>query len=191
MSDMTAAEFAAHRRLTGLTYDELSDELGVHQRTVRSWESGRHPVPERVGDEMRDLVDKNARLGRQLAEAGDDAAVRRTINPQIEVADHRRAEKVIIVELERLDLGHHRVHTRVLAPPPPEAAVDLGHPAILGFFSKPSQGVAKDAHLLLIEICRCERVQKPLQLADHPRVALAALVETGGEPAQNRVGAAQ
>ena len=70
MSDMTAAEFAAHRRLTGLTYDELSDELGVHQRTVRSWESGRHPVPERVGDEMRDLVDKNARLGRQLAEAG-------------------------------------------------------------------------------------------------------------------------
>ena len=26
MSDMTAAEFAAHRRLTGLTYDELSED---------------------------------------------------------------------------------------------------------------------------------------------------------------------
>ena len=77
MSDMARPGVAAHRRLTGLTYDELSDELGVHQRTVRSWESGRHPVPERVGDEMRDLVDKNARLGRQLAEAGDVAVIPR------------------------------------------------------------------------------------------------------------------
>ena len=70
MSNMPAAVFAAHRRLTGLTYDELSDELGVHQRTVRSWEAGKHPVPERVGDEMRGLVAQNALLGRKLAEAG-------------------------------------------------------------------------------------------------------------------------
>ena len=70
MTRMTAAEFAAHRRLTGLTYDKLSEELGVHQRTVRSWESGRHPVPELVGDEMRDLVAENARLGRKLATEG-------------------------------------------------------------------------------------------------------------------------
>ena len=70
MTRMTAAEFAAHRRLTGLTYDKLSDEFGVHQRTVRSWESGRHPVPERVGDEMLELVAENARLGRKLAAEG-------------------------------------------------------------------------------------------------------------------------
>ena len=56
MSDMTAAEFAAHRRLNGLSYDELSDELGVHQRTVRSWESGDQVIRSGAADDALHLL---------------------------------------------------------------------------------------------------------------------------------------
>src|SRR5690606_30571930 len=120
----------------------------------------------------------------------DDTAMRRTVHPEKEVTDPRGAEKVLVVELYRFDLWHHRVHARVLAPAAPEAALDLGHPAILGFFSKPGQGVAKDAHLPLVEIGRGERVEKALQFADHLGVGRALVVKTGGQPPQNRVGSA-
>lgn len=67
---MSPAEFAAHRQLTGLTYADLADRLGVNPRTVRAWESGRDRVPERILYEMRDLVAENARLGQKMAASG-------------------------------------------------------------------------------------------------------------------------
>ena len=67
---MSAAEFAAHRRLAGLTVDQLAARLGVNPRTVRSWESGRDPVSEWAAASIRELVAENARLGQRMAEAG-------------------------------------------------------------------------------------------------------------------------
>lgn len=67
---MTPAEFAAHRRLTGLTIDELAARLSVNPRTIRSYESGRDRVPEWAEDAMVDLVAENGRLGARMAASG-------------------------------------------------------------------------------------------------------------------------
>ena len=63
-ADMTAAEFAAHRRLAGLTLDQLAAHLRVNPRTVRSWESGRDAVPDRIAAELGALVDRHRRDAR-------------------------------------------------------------------------------------------------------------------------------
>lgn len=75
---MTAAEFAAYRRLTGLTADELAKRLQINPRTIRSYESGRDVVPEWAADEIRVLVAENARLGAQMAAAGVPVVIERS-----------------------------------------------------------------------------------------------------------------
>jgi len=42
---MTNAQFRTIREFLGLTGDWTATHLGVSPRTVRHWESGRHPVP--------------------------------------------------------------------------------------------------------------------------------------------------
>ena len=42
--------FAARRHLTGLSVTELAAHLAVNPRTVRSWESGRDPIPARIAE---------------------------------------------------------------------------------------------------------------------------------------------
>lgn len=59
---MAGAELAVTRHLLGLSVDDLADELEVNPRTVRSWEQGRDPIPDRVPDELAELRDRHDRL---------------------------------------------------------------------------------------------------------------------------------
>lgn len=64
------ATFAALRRATGLTTEQLGAHLNVTERTIRHWEVGKYPVPDGVTTAIRALVDAN----RDLAEAFADLA---------------------------------------------------------------------------------------------------------------------
>lgn len=67
---VTGAEFAARRHLIGLTLDELAERLSVNPRTVRSWESERDLIPERITGALDDLLDAHAELAQQMATDG-------------------------------------------------------------------------------------------------------------------------
>lgn len=49
---MDGLAFAAVRWLLGLSAAELAEALGVNERTVRAWESGRDPIPYRLPREL-------------------------------------------------------------------------------------------------------------------------------------------
>ena len=68
MDRMTPAEWAASRRLTGLTLDQLAAELHVNPRTVRSWEQGRDPIPAGAAEQIDALVDEVIALARTMAD---------------------------------------------------------------------------------------------------------------------------
>lgn len=57
---MTGAEFKVVREHLGLTGDWLARHLRVNPRTVRSWEQGRDPIPDRIRLEMEDLERRTA-----------------------------------------------------------------------------------------------------------------------------------
>lgn len=52
---LTPAEVRAAREYFGLTLERFASLMGVHVRTVQSWEQGRDPVPTRVHDEIGGL----------------------------------------------------------------------------------------------------------------------------------------
>lgn len=49
---MPSAELQSVREYLGLTNDALARMLSVNPRTLRSWESGREPIPRRVREEV-------------------------------------------------------------------------------------------------------------------------------------------
>ena len=49
---MNAAAFRASREYLGLTTAWVAAQLGVNERTVRSWEQGRARVPDGVAEQM-------------------------------------------------------------------------------------------------------------------------------------------
>lgn len=55
---LTAAEMHSIREYLGVTGDHMAKLLGVNPRTLRSWESGRDPVPGRIRPEMAELVEE-------------------------------------------------------------------------------------------------------------------------------------
>lgn len=55
---MDGAELRCRREYLGLSSDDLARILGVNPRTIRSWETGRDPVPERISAELADLEDE-------------------------------------------------------------------------------------------------------------------------------------
>ncbi len=57
---MTDAEFKVVREYLGLTGDWLAGHLDVDQRTVRSWEQGRYPIPDGVRLDIEDLEHRTA-----------------------------------------------------------------------------------------------------------------------------------
>lgn len=60
---LTAAEVYSIREYLGLTGDHMAELLSVNPRTLRSWESGRDPVPGRLRPEVAELVEAtNARV---------------------------------------------------------------------------------------------------------------------------------
>lgn len=52
---MSAAEFRAITDWLGLRLPDLSRLLDVQEKTIRSWRSGRYPVPDGVRDQILDL----------------------------------------------------------------------------------------------------------------------------------------
>ena len=77
MERMTGAEFAAYRHLIGLTLDELAAALGVNPRTVRSWETERDLIPERIPAELAALAAEHGRLADQMAGDGRPIGITR------------------------------------------------------------------------------------------------------------------
>lgn len=54
---MNGSAFRAFRTQLGLEVGQLADHLDVDPRTVRRWETGTSPVPEKAADAMRDMLD--------------------------------------------------------------------------------------------------------------------------------------
>ncbi|MDO5067472.1 MAG: hypothetical protein Q4D96_09360 [Propionibacteriaceae bacterium] len=67
---MSAGRFAALRHLTGLSTEELADELGVNPRTVRSWGRGRDPIPERIEEEMNAILTRQGQVFDEILASG-------------------------------------------------------------------------------------------------------------------------
>lgn len=80
---MTPTECRAVREYLGLTQDETATRLGVTERTVRSWETGRHAIPDGVRCELEEWEDRTAdavgllvqQLTDRPAGAGDPALI--------------------------------------------------------------------------------------------------------------------
>lgn len=70
---MDGGELQTVREYLGLTIEALAGILGVNPRTVRSWEAGRDPIPERIRVEVEDIELSTAEAVGELAAALHDA----------------------------------------------------------------------------------------------------------------------
>lgn len=70
---MSAAEFRAVREHLGLTVEWAAKHLDVTDRTIRSWETGRHRVPAGVRDELEHWQDQAAAAVDQVVDTAMDA----------------------------------------------------------------------------------------------------------------------
>lgn len=76
MSDderMDPGELQAVREYLGLTTEHLAAMLGVRHDTVRRWESGRDPIPERVSGEVEQIEEATAHAVAELSAVLRDA----------------------------------------------------------------------------------------------------------------------
>lgn len=71
---MDGGELQTVREFLGLTIDSLAGLLGVNPRTVRSWEAGRDPIPERIRIEVEQIEADTAAAVDELVAALRDAA---------------------------------------------------------------------------------------------------------------------
>ncbi|MGV0653759.1 DUF1870 family protein [Mycolicibacterium thermoresistibile] len=53
----------------GLTIESLAGMLRVNPRTIRSWEAGRDPIPERIRDEVEQIEAITAQAVTELVDA--------------------------------------------------------------------------------------------------------------------------
>jgi DNA-binding XRE family transcriptional regulator len=76
---MSAGELQTVREYLGLSGDALAVMLSVAPRTLRSWESGRDLIPDRVRDEVAQIEADTARVVGEVVSAlkdmGDPAMV--------------------------------------------------------------------------------------------------------------------
>jgi hypothetical protein len=70
---MDGGELQMVREYLGLTIESLAGMLAVNPRTVRSWESGRDPIPERVRIEVEAVEGTTAQAVGELVDALNDA----------------------------------------------------------------------------------------------------------------------
>lgn len=70
---MDGGELQTVREYLGLTIESLAGILGVNPRTVRSWEAGRDPIPERIRVEVEAIEQSTAEAVGELAAALHDA----------------------------------------------------------------------------------------------------------------------
>ena len=93
---MTGAELQVVREWLGLTIEALAGMLQVNPRTVRSWEAGRDPIPERIRDEVEQIEQLTAQAVTELVDA-----LRYTRDTVVAV--YRRDEDM---HADRPDTGH-------------------------------------------------------------------------------------
>lgn len=72
---LSPAEVAALRHAMGLSLDQMAAMLGVHPRTVRSWESGRDRTSRTSSAAIWALADRHTALVRQMVDAGVSVAI--------------------------------------------------------------------------------------------------------------------
>lgn len=70
---MDPGELQAVREYLGLTTQTLAGMLGVRHDTVRRWESGRDPIPQRVREEVEQIEQHTATAVGELVAALQDA----------------------------------------------------------------------------------------------------------------------
>ena len=70
---MDPGELQTVREFLGLTTAAIAGMLDVRDDTVRRWESGRDPIPERVRQEVEDIEEATARAVDELVVALQDA----------------------------------------------------------------------------------------------------------------------
>ncbi|MCB1290776.1 MAG: DUF1870 family protein [Mycobacterium sp.] len=69
---MDPAELQMVREYLGLTIEALAGMLAVNPRTIRSWEAGRDPIPDRIRVEVEGIEqDTAAAVGELVAALGD------------------------------------------------------------------------------------------------------------------------
>jgi hypothetical protein len=66
---MDGGELQTVREYLGLTIESLASMLRVNPRTVRSWEAGRDPIPERIRVEVEQIESMTAAAVGELVEA--------------------------------------------------------------------------------------------------------------------------
>lgn len=74
MDRMTGGELSTVRDFLGLTGDALAAILHVNPRTVRAWESGKHPIPDGVREAIEQVEGDTARAVGDLVDALHQAA---------------------------------------------------------------------------------------------------------------------
>lgn len=77
---MDPGELQMVREYLGLTIEALAGMLGVNPRTVRSWEAGRDPIPERIRLDVERVEAMTAEAVGELVAALNDAR-----NPAVQV----------------------------------------------------------------------------------------------------------
>lgn len=91
---MNGGELQTVREFLGLTIESLAGMLRVNPRTIRSWESGRDPIPERIRDEIAEIEAITAQAVTELVDA---------LRRDPVVAVYRRDEDM---HASRPDTGH-------------------------------------------------------------------------------------
>jgi transcriptional regulator with XRE-family HTH domain len=71
--DSPYGELQMVREYLGLTIDSLAGMLAVNPRTIRSWEAGRDPIPERIRGEVEQIEAMTATAVGELVDALNDA----------------------------------------------------------------------------------------------------------------------
>ena len=69
MTQMSAAEVAAIRHLTGHTLDSLATHMGVNPQTPRRWESGRDRISETAATALLEVLAEHTALVEQMLNA--------------------------------------------------------------------------------------------------------------------------
>ena len=91
---MDGGELQTVREFLGLTIESLAGMLRVNPRTIRSWEAGRDPIPERIRDEIAEIEAITAQAVTELVDA---------LRRDPVVAVYRRDEDM---HASRPDTGH-------------------------------------------------------------------------------------
>lgn len=86
---MTGAELRALTEATGLSVAWLSKRWDATESTIKNWMLGSHDVPQRISDDVREMVEETTVILDQMIEAAKPGTVLRTYRTDKEYRDGR------------------------------------------------------------------------------------------------------